>query len=124
MRRVETVDHLLPATPRGAPAEAPGRADLLAAVEEEDALQVDFLSHLLVPALKVVLVPREAVDEKVVLKTIGHGPLQETAGDLDRDDCTVGNVVLYQLSELNTSSDQNLTLGGISPPSQAWLSLP
>ena len=66
VRRVETDLHLLPPTPSGAPAEAPGGTDLLAAVEEEYALEVDLLSHLLVPALQVVLVPREAVDKKVV----------------------------------------------------------
>ena len=94
------VDFLLPAAACCSSLQTPGRADLLTALEVEDALEVDFLSHLLVPALEVVLVSGESVDQKVVFITVIHGPLQETAGDFHRDNCTVGNVVLYQLPEL------------------------
>ena len=81
-----------------------GCADLLAALEEENALQVHFLAHLLVPATQVVLVPREAVDEEIIFVAAGHSSLQETASDLDRNNCTVGDMVLYQLSELEKQS--------------------
>ena len=56
--------------------------------------------HLLVPSLKIVLVPGEAVYQEVVLVTLSHGPLYQGAGDLHRDNGAVGDVVLYQLSEL------------------------
>lgn len=91
-----------PPTARLASLQTASRADLLAALEEKDALQIDFLSHLLIPALQIVLVPWEAVDEEIVFVTRGHSSLQETAGDLHRDNCTVGNMVLYQLSKLKT----------------------
>ena len=110
------------------------RADLLAALEEEDTLQVHLLAHLLVPALEVVLVPGEAVDEEIIFVTLGHPSLQETAGDLHRNNCTVGNMMLYQLSKLKTvmrdnqlytrqslTSDPGLALSARSKsPAERW----
>ena len=81
------------------------------------------VAHLLGPALQVVLVTRETVCksslltshdcqrslkdlyctyEEVVLVALCHGSLQQRAGDLHRDDRAVGDVVLYQLPELQT----------------------
>ena len=128
------VDFLLPAAACCSSLQTPGRADLLTALEVEDALEVDFLSHLLVPALEVVLVSGESVDQKVVFITVIHGPLQETAGDLHRDNCTVGNVVLYQLPELKitgleeclylevlVTSEPGLALSSLSrSPAERW----
>ena len=67
--------------------------------------------HLLSPALQVVLVPREAVYQEVVLLALGHGSLQERTGDLHRDYGAISNVVLYQLSKLKcaTSSITSIT---------------
>ena len=84
-------------------------------MEEKDALQVHFVPHLLVPALQVVLVPGEAVDKEIVFLTLSHSSLQETAGDLHRDNRTVGNVVLYQLSELKSGLSQVLVDQGSKP---------
>merc|ERR1719400_463643 len=89
-----------PATPRCASAQAPSRAYLLAAVEEENTLEVHLVPHLLGPSLEVVLVPGEAIDQKPILVALGHGALQQRAGDLHRDDGAIGDVVLYQLSKL------------------------
>ena len=96
-----------PATTSLASLQTTRRADLLAALEEEDTLQVHLLAHLLVPALEVVLVPGEAVDEEIIFVTLGHPSLQETAGDLHRNNCTVGNMMLYQLSKLKTVMRNN-----------------
>ena len=52
-----------------------GRADLLAALEEQNALQVHFLPHLLVPPSQVVLVPGEAVDEEIIFVAGRHSSL-------------------------------------------------
>ena len=124
-----------PPTARLASLQTTSRADLLAALEEQDALQIDFFSHLLIPALQIVLVPWEAVDEEIVFVTRGHSSLQETAGDLHRDNCTVGNMVLYQLSKLKTegsvrmgkipslslTSDPGLALSPLSKsPAERW----
>ena len=91
-----------PSTARLSSLQTARRADLLAALEEQNALQVHLLPHLLVPASQVVLVPGEAVDEEIIFVTLSHSSLQKTAGDLDRNNCTVGNMVLYQLSKLKT----------------------
>ena len=114
------------------------RADLLAALEEQNALQVHLLPHLLGPASQVVLVPGEAVDEEIIFVTLSHSPLQKTAGDLYRNNCTVGNMVLYQLSKLKTegsvmknkqaccqsltlTSDPGLALSPLSKsPAERW----
>ena len=96
-----------PSTARLSSLQTARRADLLAALEEQDALQIDFFSHLLIPALQIVLVPWEAVDEEIVFVTRGHSSLQETAGDLHRNNCTVGNMMLYQLSKLKTVMRNN-----------------
>ena len=58
--------------------------------------------HLLGPALQVVLVPREAVYQEAVVLALGHGALQEGAGDLYRDYGAVSDVVLNQLSKLKS----------------------
>ena len=103
-----------PPTARLASLQTTSRADLLAALEEQDALQIDFLPHLLIPALQIVLVPWEAVDEEIVFVTRGHSSLQETAGDLHRDNCTVGNMVLYQLPKLKTDGSVMRIIVGAS----------
>ena len=90
------------------------RADLLAALEEENALQVHLLPHLLVPASQVVLVPGEAVDEEIIFVALRHSPLQEAAGDLHRYNCTVGNMVLYQLPKLKTDGSVMRIIVGAS----------
>jgi hypothetical protein len=66
----------------------------------ENKLDIGFLSHLLLPARQVVLVPREAVDEKVVLLRIDHGAFEQGTRDLDGHDGAVGDVVLDELAEL------------------------
>ena len=56
--------------------------------------------HLLGPALEVVLVPGETIDEEVVLVVVSHGSLYQRTGDLYWHDCSIGDMVLYQLSKL------------------------
>ena len=88
------------ARPGGAPAQAPLDARLLVAVEEEDEALLDLVAHGGVPALQVVLVAGEAVDEEVVLLRLVHGGLEERARDLDGDDGAVADVALDQLAVL------------------------
>ena len=64
-----------PATARLASLQTTSRADLLAALEEQNALQVHLLPHLLVPPSQVVLVPGEAVDEEIIFVAGRHSSL-------------------------------------------------
>ena len=118
---IPVMSHILsPSTAGRSSAQAPSCADLLTTVEEEDALEVhleildDFspitiiishylIPHLLGPSLEVILVPRESVDQEVVLLALRHGPLQQGAGDLHRDDGAVSDVMLDQLPELEST---------------------
>ena len=102
-----------PTTTSSTSAQTPCSADLLAAVEEQDALQVHFLSHLLGPALQIVLVPREPVNQEVVLFTLGHSPLwqkqfsvyevsralldltEQRTSNFHWNNCTICDMMLY-----------------------------
>merc|ERR1719394_1059235 len=72
-------------------AQAPGSADLLSAVEEEDSSKVYFVSHCLVPTSQVVFIPWEAVDQEFILSALFHRPLQY--GELIEHHITNGTIV-------------------------------
>ena len=48
------------------------------------------------------MVSRKAVYQEVVFLALGHGALQQGAGDLHRHDGAVSDVMLNQLSELKS----------------------
>lgn len=50
-----------------APLQAPLHALILGALEEQHEQQLDLVGHLAVPALQVVLVPGETVDQELVV---------------------------------------------------------
>ena len=102
------------ARPGGAPAQAALDARLLVAVEEEDEALLDLVAHGGVPALQVVLVAGEAVDEEVVLLRLVHGGLEERARDLDGDDGAVADVALDQLAVLRAR------LAALCPQEVPW----
>ena len=82
----------------GAPIQTPFHAGLLIAFEEQDELDVGLaVANFPLPALKVVLVSRESVDEEVVLWGLGHCPHQQRARDLHGHDRAVADVGLDQL---------------------------
>ena len=68
--------------------------------EGKPVLEVDFVAHDFVPPGEVILVPRESVDEEIVLLGRGHRVLQEFARDLDGNDAPVLDVGLDQFPEL------------------------
>jgi len=87
----------------GSSLQTPVDAHLLVAVEEEDAGDGGLVpAHLGVPAVQVVLVAREPVDQEVSLAGLLHGAGQQRTGDGHRHDRTVGDVVLDQIPELRT----------------------
>lgn len=90
------------ATARLASVEASLHTDLLGAFEKEDELQVDAVRHLAVPAVQVVLVAREAVDQEVTLPARLHCPIQQAARYLHGHNGAIANVVVNDLSELGT----------------------
>merc|ERR1719319_180455 len=89
-----------PATSSSSSAKAPGGADLLRAVEEQHTAQVHLLPHDLRPPCQIILVPREPVNEEIILVALLHRSLYQAAGDGHGDDGAVGDVVLDQLTVL------------------------
>merc|ERR1719483_161674 len=64
-----------PSTTSSSPSQTPGSADLLSAVEEKNALQVNLLPHHVCPPGQIVLITWKPINKKVVLITLGHGSL-------------------------------------------------
>mmetsp|Transcript_20056 Transcript_20056/g.62053 ORF Transcript_20056/g.62053 Transcript_20056/m.62053 type:complete len:206 (+) Transcript_20056:88-705(+) len=74
--------------------------DGLGGVEIEQKLDVGAVGHVVVPALEVVEVPREAVDEEVALPGADHGLFEELERDLDGDDLALADEAVDQLPVL------------------------
>lgn len=71
------------------PPEEPGATHFITTVEEQDESDVRFAVHDLGPALQVVLVAREAVDEEAELALVfGHGLLHRLERNTDRNQNT------------------------------------
>ena len=81
---------------------------LLRALEEEHGLELGLGAHLAIPAVQVVLVAREAVDEERVLAALLHRGLEQSARDLDGHNGALADVVLDLLAHLGADA---LTLG-------------
>eukprot|EP00053_Salpingoeca_punica_P018345 m.179517 g.179517 ORF g.179517 m.179517 type:complete len:353 (-) comp17410_c1_seq5:1665-2723(-) len=69
-------------------------ADLLRAVEVEHEAGVDLVRHGLLPPFVVFQVAREAIDEELLASAFSHGLLNETDGNLDRDNGALLDVVV------------------------------
>lgn len=91
-----------PARALGSPLEASFDASALFAEEEQDELEVGLVAHGLSPPGEVVFVPRETIDEEVVLFRLLHSSLEEGASDFDGDDGTICDVALDQFAEFRT----------------------
>jgi len=82
------------------PSQAPLDAHILGAVEEEHELHVHLLGHLAIPAVQIILIPGEAVDEEPGLARRLHGVLQQRARDLHGHNLAIADVILDQGAEL------------------------
>merc|ERR1712055_578235 len=73
--------------------------NLLGAVEEKDALEVDLLSHLLIPNMEVLLAPGKPINQKIILVRVSHGLLQQRASDESWYQSSISKVLLYNFSK-------------------------
>ena len=74
------------------------RTHLIGTGQQQHEVFLDFPSHLSLPTVEIVLVTREAVDEETVLPRVFHRFLDQRAGDLHRNDSSVPDVALDQVS--------------------------
>ena len=71
-------------------------------VNEKKEARIDLVAHHLVPLGQIVLISREAIDEKLALvpAICFHGFLKKANGDLCFDNPTVLDIIVDNLSHL------------------------
>jgi len=68
--------------------------------QEENKMNKSLVAHLLLPAIEIVLIPREAIDEEAgCSRACDHSILEQFACDLDGNDCAISNMTIDQLAE-------------------------